>query len=128
MLSLWSHNRCFGFFVFLSFIKDVLHQQCLAGDCGANGSFAKDEVGGGDGGEDGSGGDTVCSSGLGEHESASSSECRGDSGREDREDRLRRGGDQADSQSASDQALDECMFRKYKVILEDTNMLEKTKR
>ena len=128
MLSLWSHNRCFGFFVFLSFIKDCLHQQCLAGDCGANGSFAKDEVGGGDGGEDGSGGDTVCSSGLGEHESASSSECRGDPGREDREDRLRRGGDQADSQSASDQALDECMFTKYEVILEGTNMLEKTKR
>ena len=107
MLSVGSHNLV-GFLVFLSFIKDCLHQQRLSGNGGTNCRFAKDEVGGGDGGEEGSGGDTVRSRGLGQRESSSSGEGRGDPGGE--EERLRRGGDQADGQSASDQALDADMI------------------
>ena len=79
------------------------------------GGDAKGRVG--SDGRDGSRGERDCAT----------SDGRGDPGRE--EDRLRRGGDQADSQSASEQALDDFIFTKYEVdTFGDSNMLEKNKR
>ena len=105
-------------------VNELVQYKPLSDSSSDKGRLASDEVDEGNGGEDGAGGDGTGSSGSAEDESIGS-EGRGDPGAE--EERLRRGGDQADSQGASDQALDECMFTKYEVILEDSNMLEKKK-
>ena len=112
-------------------IKKLLQQHSLGDSSPDKGCLAKDEVGDGDGGEEGSGdgglaGESVGSYGGGGERDWATSDGRGDTGGE--EERLRRGGGQAESQSQSVQALNNCIFTKCELLLKTQICLRKEKR
>ena len=109
----------FSFLAFGSWSKELAQYHPLGDSSSEKGPLGKGEVGEGDAGEEG-GGDggagAGSSDGSGGEREWATSDGRGDPGRE--EERLRRGGDQADSQSASDQALDAVMIITWQLLVE----------
>ena len=98
-----------------SWSKELAQYHPLGDSSSDKDCLASDDVGEGEGGE-GDGGDAEGRDASEAERESAGSETRDDPGFE--EERRRRGGDQADSQSASDQALDAVMIITWQLLVE----------